>query len=135
MKIIKFWLYNFCIILILSVVVSCSSSGDQAQIENTLSDAEKNDGWQLLFDGKSLTDWQPLQPDSLPEGIWIVEDGSIKRVNPAEGPKLANGKPVPGGDLFSTRSYDNFEFVFDWKIATGSNSGVKYNVSKTLSVR
>lgn len=39
---------------------------------NTLNKSEKKQGWRLLFDGKSLTGWEPHVG-----GDWKVEDGAI----------------------------------------------------------
>ena len=46
-----------------------------------------------------------------------MEDGNIKPV--------ASGKRV---DISTERSFRNFELMFDWKLAKGTNSGVKYLV-------
>ena len=69
-----------------------------------------------LFDGKTFTGWETKSGD--PVGIgWVIEDGSIHR----------NAK---GGDIFTVDEYENFELDFEWKIASGTNSGVKYRVKK-----
>ena len=43
---------------------------------NTLTSAEKADGWQLLFDGETLDGWRDYNGDSL-TGPWSVVDGTI----------------------------------------------------------
>lgn len=75
---------------------------------NTLSDAEKKLGFELLFDGKNLTGWEH-------KNNWKVVDGTISR----------EGK---GGDIvYKTKKIpDDFELKFDWKVAPGSNSGIYY---------
>jgi len=44
--------------------------------DNTLTDAEKADGWKLLFDGESLAGWHAA--NSIKN--WTVEDGTIAAV-------------------------------------------------------
>lgn len=46
--------------------------------QNTLSPAEKRDGWQLLFDGKTLKGWEARKTfDEKATGDWMVKDGAI----------------------------------------------------------
>ena len=48
-------------------------------------------------------------------------------------PKAADGQPLEGGDIMTLETYENFELVFEWKVAPGANSGIKYNVSEAMS--
>ena len=78
---------------------------------NRLTDAEKQAGFALLFNGSTLEGW--TQNEKMPN--WMVEDGAITRSG--GGGSLTYGvKKVP----------DDFELRFDWKVAKGSNSGVYY---------
>jgi len=71
--------------------------------------------WVELFDGKSLAGWTDKQ--GRPPGAgWRVEDGVIHHTK-------------GGGDVFSAKEYGDFEFSFEWKVAAGANSGVKYRVA------
>ncbi len=46
---------------------------------NTLTEAEKADGWVLLFDGKDGSEhFRGYKMDKLPEG-WVAEDGALVR--------------------------------------------------------
>lgn len=75
---------------------------------NTLTEAEKAAGFELLFDGKSLDGWEH-------EGNWAAEEGVIARKD--KGSNLTwKVKPIP----------DDFELRFEWKVAERSNSGVYY---------
>lgn len=84
---------------------------------NVLSDREKTDGWQLLFDGKSADGWyswktkQPLKLDK-----WDVADGTLA---------LKRG----GGDVYTAEPFENFELVLEWK--TKGNSGILIRVDPT----
>lgn len=69
-------------------------------------------GWKTLFDGKTLAGWEP------PGESWVVEDGCIKGVV---------AKRVRE-DLLTTASFGDFELEFEWRIAPGGNSGVKYRI-------
>ena len=109
------------------------TTADVAAAPNTLTAAEAADGWQLLFDGKTLTGWHGLGFADTPPGLWTVEDGAIKHVEKGRGPVQADGQPLTGMDLISDRSFGDFELRWEWKIAEAGNSGVKYNVSESLS--
>ncbi len=85
---------------------------------NQLTDEEKAAGWKLLFDG-TTTGWRTLGSKTFPAKGWVVEDGALKHV--------AKGG---GGDLTTDDIFENFELVFDYKVAPGANSGVKYRVKE-----
>ena len=92
---------------------------------NQLTGAEKAAGWRLLFDGKTFDGWRGFHSDKVPAG-WVLEDGCIKKV-PAHG-ELGQA----GGDLITVDQFDNFELSVEWKLAKGTNSGIKYLVSESL---
>lgn len=74
--------------------------------------------WQALFDGRTSAGWRTLARPQFPtNGGWAVEDGTIR--------SLAKGKRA---DISTERGFRNFELRFDWKLAKGANSGVKYLV-------
>src|SRR5215471_6326274 len=74
--------------------------------------------WQSLFDGQTSAGWRTLAKPQFPtNGGWAVEDGTIR--------SLAAGKRA---DISTDRTFRNFELIFDWKLAKGTNSGVKYLV-------
>src|ERR1044071_5882475 len=100
---------------------------------NTLTAGERGDGWQLLFDGRTLTGWHGLGYAATPPGLWVVEDGAIKHVAKDKAPVQADGQPLTGMDLISDGAYQDFELSWEWKISEAGNSGVKYNVSEKLS--
>jgi hypothetical protein len=96
------------------------SESDSASARNTLSDQEQKDGWKLLFDGKTTNGWRVYKGDKMPEK-WKVLDGVLVFDPNVEG---------SGGDIVTAEEYDNFEFVADWKISPGGNSGVMYHVTE-----
>ena len=99
-----------------------------------LTAAERAIGWRLLFDGRTLSGWRGLGYDSVPTAHWKVADGAIEKIASGNVPKLADGQPAHGGDLMTVDSFGDFELAFEWKVAPGANSGVKYNVSERLSM-
>ena len=44
---------------------------------NRLTDAERQQGWRLLFDGKTTTGWEEITGKPFPMNCWTVEDGSL----------------------------------------------------------
>jgi hypothetical protein len=95
--------------------------------------ARPNDGWQSLFDGKTLHGWHALGYSTMPPGLWTVRDGVIEHLPKPKGAKQADGQPVVGFDLVSDSAYQDFELEWEWRISAAGNSGVKYNVSEQLS--
>lgn len=120
-------------------LVSCSLF--QNEIENsmmmkmnTLTENEIDEGWQLLFDGKSFDGWRGIGIDSIPSGHWKIEDGCIRKIKSGDVPLRVDGQPLKGGDLITDKKFNNFELAFDWKISEAGNSGIKYNVDEQYSI-
>lgn len=115
-------------------LIICGFTPDQKRAEpNQLTKAEKEQGWELLFDGKTFNRWRGLGREAVQADHWKIENGNIRKVNSREVPKQADGKAIEGGDLMTVETFDNFELTFDWKIKEAGNSGIKYNVSEELS--
>jgi len=93
-------------------------------IPNLLSDREKEEGWTLLFDGKTFDGWRGALRDAMPDRGWTVTDGAIEAL-----PKDESGG---GSDIVSVDKFGNFELVFDFKLSEGANSGVKYYVTENV---
>lgn len=122
------------IITFIVITFFLNSTAQFSQVENnTLTKVEKEEGWELLFDGETFDGWRGFGLDSAPGG-WIIEDGTIKIVPKTDWPRQADGQPILGADLITVETFDNFELVWEWKIGSKGNSGIKYNVSEDLSV-
>jgi hypothetical protein len=93
----------------------------------------QEDGWELLFDGETFDGWRGLGREGIPEGHWIIEDGNIRKVASGDVPTAADGQPLEGGDIMTVDTFEDFELAFEWRVAPGANSGVKYNVSEAMS--
>jgi Domain of Unknown Function (DUF1080) len=90
--------------------------------------------WISLFDGKTLRGWRGLGSSGVPTAHWVVENGAIRKIPSGKVPVQADGQPLVGGDLMTEGTWRDFELEWDWKVAPGANSGIKYNVSEELSV-
>jgi hypothetical protein len=129
-----------CIALVALLACNSEQRGDappdgqpQQRQLNALTAAEEAEGWKLLFDGETFQGWRGLGRDSIPEGHWIIEDGSIRKVASGQVPTAPDGQPLEGGDVMTVEGYRDFELVLDWKVSPGGNSGIKYNVSEEMS--
>jgi hypothetical protein len=102
--------------ILLSVLVAtvAAFAGDEAGL-NELTAKEKQEGWKLLFDGKSTKGWRSFKKQTFPQKGWVVENGILKKV-----------KGVPGGDIITEQTFDDFEFSWEWMIPPGANNGIKY---------
>lgn len=83
---------------------------------NTLTAQDREAGWKLLFDGRTIDGWRGFRQKGVPAG-WQVIDGTLTRVG-------------SGGDLITVEQFENFELAFDWQISKGGNSGVMYRVTE-----
>lgn len=92
---------------------------------NTLATYEKQDGWKLLFDGKSSAGWKGAYRKAFPDSGWLANNGTLKVLS-AEGREAANG-----GDIVTLEQFSAFDFSFEFKLTPGANSGIKYFVTLT----
>lgn len=110
------------------IAFACQKQGAQETstteaAPNTLTEEEKNSGWELLFDGTTLNGWKRYNRDSIGP-LWIVQEGVLL----CNGSGLGEGSGDHGGSLMTTRQFGNFELSVDWKITPGGNSGILYHV-------
>jgi hypothetical protein len=87
--------------------------------ENELSEADRAAGWTLLFDGHSTQGWRSFKKNSFPAKGWTAEQGWLRCTG--EG----------AGDIITDAEFENFEFSWEWRLATNGNSGVKYFITET----
>ena len=108
--------------VLLAALMAGAAFGGDAPNAPTLTDAEKQAGWKLLFDGVSATGWRGLGMEGFPS-VWVIQDGCLKCLG---GGKNAN-------DLVTVDEYQNFELSFEWMIPKlKGNSGVKYRVQEEM---
>jgi hypothetical protein len=106
-----------CATMLLPLVLSPIANVDaQAAPANTLTAAEREAGWKLLFDGTSLAAWRGYQQTDLPPE-WVAVDGTM-------------GKVKTTNDIVTREQFGDFELVLDWKLALRGNSGIFYRATE-----
>lgn len=99
---------------------SLAKDSTETIADNELTEAEKSEGWILLFDGKSTDGWRNYNADTL--GGWIVEERTLK--------SLGKGGDIGGDIVYGKEEFGDFELYLDWKISEGGNSGIFYHVQE-----
>jgi hypothetical protein len=99
--------------------MATSSSGSSTIADNTLSEAERSEGFKLLFDGKTKDGFHVFN-NKTDGSAWRVDNGTL-HLDPKE---KHDAQTTGGGDLLSTDEYENFHLKLDWKVDTAGNSGI-----------
>lgn len=86
---------------------------------NHLSNEEKAAGWKLLFNGKDTTGWRTYGRQAGPGPGWVVKDGTLRKVAKSN-----------GGNIITSEQFSDYEFSWEWRLASNANSGVKYLVTE-----
>ena len=92
------------------------SSTPAMSTPNSLTAAERADGWRLLFDGRSMDAWRGYREQAMPAG-WRAEDGMLM-------------KSAPTNDIVTRDEFADFDLRFDWKVSRGGNAGVFYRATE-----
>jgi len=126
--------YNTIFLLVIALAIgfaSCTRKGEEkkalslyAELEqdavpNTLTEQEKQNGWKLLFDGKSIEGWHGYNMDTFPDFCWKIENGSLTMTTKGKGESLS---------IISKNTYDDFALSVEVKLTEGANSGVLFDV-------
>ncbi|MBV9125864.1 MAG: DUF1080 domain-containing protein [Planctomycetes bacterium] len=104
------------VVLAWADTVPQGASAQQA-IPNHLTPAEKQAGWQLLFDGRSFHGWHNYKQEGVRSG-WQIKDGTLACVDPHQ-----------AGDIVTTGRYDWFELSLEYNISPAGNSGIMFHVT------
>lgn len=89
-----------------------------AEAANTLTEAEKSEGWRLLWNGVCPEGWRSASRETFPEKGWVMADGVL-----TVQPKNAKGT---GGDIITKEVFTNFILKADFRLTAAANSGIKY---------
>ncbi len=100
------------------------------QAQNTLTNQEVEQGWKLLFDGKTTAGWRNYNSKTIGSACKI-ENGCIT----LDCTKKDGWQVVGGGDIVTNKAYKNYEFSIDWKIAKNGNSGLIFNVKEKKKLK
>ncbi len=111
----------FPIALLVFLIASCKSGKtNSSKMEATppaMSTPVAEDGWQILFDGKTTNGWHSYGKSGV-GGAWKVSDGALYLDNTNK----------DGGDIVTDADYENFDLKLEWRISKNGNSGVIINI-------
>ena len=100
----------------ITLLCGCSKTPEQ---NNQLTQEEQQEGWELLFDGKSLNGWHLYNQGNKPSA-WKAENGELLY--------RSDSARVEHEDLVTDKEFENYDFRFEWKISEEGNSGLFINV-------
>ncbi len=95
-----------------------SASCSFAAKPNALTPAEKDEGFKLIFDGKTLDGFRNFKKGGVGDR-WVVRKGVLS----------LTGKG--GGNLITEKQYKDFEFRFEFLISAEGNSGILWHSLET----
>lgn len=90
-------------------------------VPNTLTGAERVQGWRMLWDGRTPQGWRSAKGQDFPATGWSIEDGTLT--------VLGTKGEAKGGDIVTTEELAAFELQLEFQVADGANSGIKYFVA------
>jgi hypothetical protein len=108
--------------LSLAVVLLNACTSTKAVTDNNLAKQEKQEGYQLLFNGRNMDGWHTYQ--NKPADSWSVKDGALY----CKG--SSTDKSDRRADLITIDQFENFDLSVDWKISPKGNSGIMYMVTE-----
>src|SRR3546814_16824101 len=93
-----------------ALVTMPAPAGQNAAAPNTLTAAERAEGWQLLFDGHALSGWRSFGGGA-PSPHWVVRDGALVSTTNTGG--MSGGAPGPPD------TYGPFDPPPGWQVTHG----------------
>lgn len=101
---------------------SCGPSG-QTMGHNILTREQKDQGWQLLFNGKNTKGWHRYGGGAI-DSVWKVSDGNLYLDT-----KIKKDQNIRGDwDIVTDQEFDNFHFQVEWMVSTKGNSGIIFYI-------
>jgi hypothetical protein len=94
---------------------------------NTLTDAERAEGWRLLWDGHTTWGWRSAKGKDFPKEGWEMRDGVLSVA------ETGGAESRAGGDIVTDEAFSAFDLKFEFRLTPGANSGVKYYVDTGLN--
>jgi hypothetical protein len=123
-------------VLLLAACVASAKEGSSiplagqsaaALAHNTLSELERSQGFELLFDGRTTSGWRSARGPEFPKHGWEVKGGELVVL------ESGGGEARAAGDIITLRKFDAFELKLEFRLTAGANSGVKYYVDPELN--
>lgn len=93
------------------------ASAPNTPAPNTLTEAERVAGWELLFNGENFDGWRNYRGKGMSDG-WTIKNGAMVRTGDG------------AGDIVTKDEYANFELLIEYKISPGGNSGIMFHVTE-----
>ena len=90
------------------------------QTANILTEKQQQQGWQLLFDGKTGAGWHGYNQQGIPD-FWAIEDGTLTMNSTGGGEEQ---------DIITDKIYKNYAFTVEYKLTKGANSGIIYQLKE-----
>lgn len=98
----------------------------------SLTAAEEEAGWRLLFDGATFDGWKIYGRDGDRIDGWIVEDGALKFTRKVSFLGMIWNHVTPWNDgaldLMTKEKFSDFDLRLEWKVTPGANSGILYAI-------
>ncbi len=102
-----------CVLALLLACCSCATADES----NRLTEREKEQGFKLLFDGKSMDHWRNYRAEGI-KPQWQVIDGAMVLTEKG------------GKDLVTKEKFAFFDLRLEWAIVEGGNSGIMFRVNE-----
>jgi hypothetical protein len=116
----------FTVVAACVLAAGAAVAADEGPAPNTLTDAERAGGFQLVWDGHTTRGFRGVKTAAIPKGRWSTEGGVLTAVAPPP------GTPEENADIVTERSYSSFELDAEFRLAPKANSGIKYFVRTDL---
>ncbi|MET0390294.1 MAG: DUF1080 domain-containing protein, partial [Polyangiales bacterium] len=107
----------YCTVNVLPPSASNAAPAFTPSEPNRLSAAERDAGFALLFDGKTMQGWEGHAGAPL-GSAWKVKDGVLRSLG------------TSGPDLVTRERFADFELELEWQVTPGANSGIFYRASE-----
>jgi hypothetical protein len=123
--------------VMITVIISCGKTNNSTKPEallaqiskddapNTLSNQEKKDGWQLLFNGTTTDGWHGYNMKVFPE-CWKIEDACLT---------MNSTGSKEDQDIITNEKYRNFALSLEYKLTKAANSGVIFQVAEDTAYK
>lgn len=98
----------------------------RGMLPNAVGDAERAQGWRLLWDGQTTKGWRGAHKPAFPGFGWKIEGGELQVL------ESGGGEAKHGGDIVTLEEFQAFELQLEFKLSPGANSGIKYFVTEKI---